>query len=355
MEKLTVLGVEDGELLLGAPDGGRFTVAVDDALRAQLRRSSHAEGEAPRLSPREIQAHIRSGMSAAEVASVTGASIEYVQRFEGPVLAEREYVVDTALAVPVQPGADADPFGERPTFGGAIRRRLVDAEAWGERWTSWKDEGGGWVVKLSFVAAEVEHDARWAFDPKRQALSPLNAEAERLSSRDGTTIVPRLHAVPAQNGEAAPSGEPVATAPLPGLPTAGRAGRADRGPRFDSDAFRLDEDGDPPAPVPIAAHVTVPGSASDAAAPSAQTADLLEALRRRRGQRETIEPEPEAPDSANPGTANLGTVTLLEVPIDASAGDGPAAPTPTPSRSKRNRANMPSWDDIVFGTRPDED
>ena len=60
-------------------------------------------------------------MSAQDVASITGVPLEYIQRFEGPVLAEREYVVETALGVPVHTAADTNPFGTGMTFGTAIR------------------------------------------------------------------------------------------------------------------------------------------------------------------------------------------------------------------------------------------
>src|SRR5690606_7878275 len=92
---------------------------------------------------------------------------------------------------------EVDPLAGGATFGGVIRRRLVDAGALGERWASWKEDGGSWIVKLTFVAEQVEHDARWSFDPKKQALAPLNNEALSLSQLGELppSLVPRLRAV----------------------------------------------------------------------------------------------------------------------------------------------------------------
>jgi hypothetical protein len=39
----------------------------------------------------------------------------------------------------------------------------------------------------------------------------------------------------------------------------------------------------------------------------------------------------------------------------ASHDDGDDAPEEKPTGSKKNRPEMPSWDDIVFGTRSDDD
>src|SRR5689334_2311051 len=153
MEQLKVIGIEDGVLVLATESGDRFALPVDETLRAQLRRSSRdPESRAARPSPRDIQSHIRAGLSAEEVASLLGIRVEDVARFEGPVLAEREHVVGQALAVPVLLGGDLE-GDAHPTFGSAVRGKLADAGATGERWTSWK-EHSGWIVKLEFTAAD---------------------------------------------------------------------------------------------------------------------------------------------------------------------------------------------------------
>ena len=200
MEQLKVIGTEDESLVLATESGDRFSLAVDDVLRIELRkarRDRETELPANRPSPREIQAHIRAGLSAQEVATLLGARVEDVARFEGPVLAEREHVVGQALAVPVLLGGDLE-GDAHPTFGSAVRAKLAEAGATGERWTSWK-EPTGWIVKLEFTASEVGHDARWSFEPRRGILSPLNADAIQLS-RQGSLpegLIPRLRALDA--------------------------------------------------------------------------------------------------------------------------------------------------------------
>lgn len=328
MQDLRVIGVENGALLVAADDGTRFRIAIDEVLQSKLRQSVPDPGTGPKLSPREIQAHIRSGMSAQDVASITGAPLEYIQRYEGPVLAEREFVVESALGVPVRMAGDTDPLSSGKTFGTAIRERLHELGALGERWASWK-EATGWVVKLAFTANQIDHDARWQFDPKKQSLVPLNNEAVSLSHGEATSpLIPRLRAV----------------APEPAPDQA----------RFDSGAFEFDESQLPPTepvvkPIPI-------GRAQDEPVHGNQTADLLEALRRRRGERESASFDDEDARAAHPST---GSIRIVDVPIEDFGGE-PEAPQrstqPQPRVKKgQGRVSMPSWDEIVFGARPDDD
>ena len=139
MEQLKVIGTEDDVIVLATESGDRFALPLDEALRAELRRARRdrePDERAARPSPREIQTHIRAGLSTQEVATLLGARIEDVARFEGPVLAEREHIVGQALAVPVLLGGDF--AGEaNPTFGAAVRGKLAEASASGERWSRW--------------------------------------------------------------------------------------------------------------------------------------------------------------------------------------------------------------------------
>ncbi|MEI5582999.1 MULTISPECIES: septation protein SepH [unclassified Agromyces] len=368
MQELKVIGVEDGALVAASEDGARFRIEIDEVLQSRIRHAIPETHAGPRLSPREVQAHIRSGLSAEEVSELTGASVEFIRRFEGPVIAEREHIVTSALAVPMHGPGDAD--GDEPaSFGSVVRERLAGLGAHGERWASWKDEELGWMVKLEFTADGIDHDARWSFEPRKQALHPQNADAATLSKQGEVRggMIPRLRAVSPD----------------------------DESSRFDSGAFTFEasdtaDDDTAPQPELIAPRAAAPASsaavaraaikrADEPAPPTGETADLLEALRRRRGERESVsgasermpQPAPFAPAAA-PGVQAEPTATpgaLTPEPPTAEADDahaeesragaaaralwgGKASGT---TRAKKGRAAMPSWDEIVFGARTDDD
>jgi len=339
MENVTIVGTEAGVLVLATESGQRFALPIDDVLHRELRRATReAEPAATRLaaSPRDIQAHIRAGLSASEVAALLGVSEADVARFEGPVLAEREHIVGQALAVPVLIGSEVEPDAQ-PTFGTAIRAKLADLEASDERWASWKDESG-WTVKLEFTANEVAHDARWTFDPRRSTLTPANGDATQLS-RQGSLpdgLIPRLRAVDAE-----------------------RVSPYKDDSRFDSGAFgpRLlpqpEEDESTPQTTDRASAAVQDAAARRApeqTQTSAETADLLEALRRRRGQRETA---PLFEDDEDDSPIALFDAAEVE-DVDPEPEHTPRAePAEAGGRRKRRNA-MPSWDEIVFGARTDE-
>jgi hypothetical protein len=352
---LKVIGVENGALLAASDAGERYRIAIDEVLQSRLRQGrTEANTNGPKLSPREVQAHIRAGMSAEDVAAVTGASIEYIERFEGPILAEREHMVASALSVPVHTAAEVDPL-EGATFGSVIRDRLASLGVSGERWASWKEQEGGWIVKLAFTADSIDHDARWSYDARKHALAPLNSEATTLSQQGELqgALIPRLRAVTPHTSETDES-------------------------RFDSGAFTfrdLSNDLVGPDTVPHlepVAYGRSTSAANNSIAVSAikrsndddpkdvhQTADLLEALRRRRGEREAASYDDQAQQA---GEADNG-VRVVDVPLDDFTQlDQPphepvtaVAAAPQQRQSKKGRASMPSWDEIVFGARSDDD
>lgn len=368
MQELKVIGVEDGALVAASEDGARFRIEIDEVLQSRIRHAVPETHTGPKLSPREVQAHIRSGLSAEEVAELTGASVEFIRRFEGPVLAEREHMVTSALAVPMHAPGEAD--ADEPTsFGSLVRERLAGLGAHGERWASWKDEERGWMVKLEFTADGIDHDARWSFEPRKQALHPQNADAATLSKQGEVRggMIPRLRAVSPD----------------------------DESSRFDSGAFTFDASDtadDDTAPQPEVSAPRQPAPASSAAVaraaikradepapPTGETADLLEALRRRRGERESVtgstermsHPAPLAPTppsvatptpAAAPASAAPETATpradderVEESPAGTAARALWGGKASSTTRSKKGRAAMPSWDEIVFGARTDDD
>ncbi|MCU1438425.1 MAG: DNA-binding protein [Naasia sp.] len=380
MQQLRAVGVEDGAILATSEDGTEFRILLDEEIRARLRTAAPAPGVGRKSNPREIQTYIRGGMSADQVAKYTGAPIEYVQRFEGPILAEREYMVDTAMAVPVL-NPHASELAAPATFGSAMEERLGQLAAAHPRWSSWKDPEGGWVLKVTFTADGIEHDARWSFDPKKQQLAPLNNEAVALSQQGdiGATLQPRLRAVPSEqprqdstrfDSSAFAIPEDAPELPEPELPTTVAPTLREAAHREPSHR----ESGQPdagyrePAPSTGRIRIAQPKTGSigvirqedHSVRESGGTADLLEALRRRRGEREgaTFDEEP-----LRPATSPIRTLerTRVDHPASTPTAEVQRGPRPTPTGpvpvkgGRRGRTSMPSWDEIVFGARPEDD
>ena len=345
MQTLTVVGVEDDFLIVVSEAGERFRIPLSQPLFDAVKRSSSPKpSSARRVSPKDIQAHFRRGLSAQQVADVTGETIDYVSLFEGPVVAEREFIVEQARLI-----AFGKTTGERDnsgTFGFSVSKRLEELGASQPEWSAWREESG-WLVEVTFTDNDVEHRARWAFDPRKQILIPQNDDASVLSQEHPIQgpLIPRLRPVGTTDDHSA-------------------------GDRFDSEIFEdmpLNDTAPLLEPVPYGR--TGPSATPEEDENSTNnTADLLEALRRRRGERE---PAPDYDDessrNAHPSTGNIRLVSDDEVApvhhlsfpsvtndevVDDDVPDAPVPPKPSP---RKDRPEMPSWDDIVFGTKSDDD
>ncbi|OUE18604.1 hypothetical protein BFL34_02636 [Clavibacter michiganensis] len=395
MQDLKIVGVEDGALVVEAAGGDRHRLVMDDAFRSALRRQSADGGATRKAAPRIIQSFIRQGMSAEDVARETGASVEYVRKFEGPVVAEREHVVRSAMKVPVHTAIEVDPMGQGTLFGQVIEERLESLGAQEVRWSSWKEQLGGWVVKVAFTSEEIEHDARWSYDAKKHALSPANNEAITLSQQGEIrgALIPRLRALPPEAADTHEEAgvtrfdsgafrlpEPTASSTQDTAPQPWEAPRRDEG----ASVSHLGRQGNHPAGTQQPARV--------AQVELNETADLLEALRRRRGERESVPREDEGDDPVEDAPApapaarrdeplsrprggqrsvpplrsavipGIGRVdTGRDRPRDEAEDEGLRTPGTGEGRGsgkpsgRRGRTAMPSWDEIVFGARSDDD
>jgi len=186
MNELNLVGLhEDGEsLVLAGPMGERYTVRIDDALRAAVRRDRPQleqlrASQAAALPVREIQARIRAGATAEEVAAEAGVPVEHVRRYEGPVLAEREHVVDRVRATRL---GDAD----APTLADLVADRLASRDVDPEDvvWDAARDASGTWRATARFVAGGADRTATWAYDASSREVRALDDEARWLSENE---------------------------------------------------------------------------------------------------------------------------------------------------------------------------
>jgi urease gamma subunit len=337
MKDIKFLGTDGDFLLLETAEGQRYRLLVDDAVRRASRGEASNQLDAPSISPREIQEEIRVGRTIEDVVRASGAPEEYVRKFAQPVLDELNHAVLNALTVRLEIAGDR--FNE-PTareFGEIIKSRLAASGAGIERWSAMKAPDHGFFIYCEFEINGETKKATWSYDPKRLALGPENDTAIALSSQDRlASQAPRLR--------------PVATEPT-GVTQS------------------LGETVDLVASMPATSAPLLVSSSDESEPKLSETADLLEALRKKRSARESVEdlePHPStkglrivelAPEDLYEDSSNYEQLSEpnLEVVTDPTPEPSPAPLSQEPQVSpKRGRASIPSWDEIVFGTKTED-
>lgn len=394
MQDLRLIGVhEDGQhLLLANADGGRFRLPLDEALRAAARRDRPRLGQLQieiegGLRPRDVQALIRRGLSAEEVADRAGWTVEKVRRFEGPVLAEREYVAAKARQCAVGsrgngPLTLADRVADRLKDRG-VERDAVD-------WDSARDEEGTWQLSMTFSAGGRQRTATWRYEPLGGSVTATNDEARWLSEDATPGAIPTPHRavlegdldvydIDADGGlERAPR-EPTRPARGPHDPidlmaamreqsARGRKRRrsspthtpgadALRGDALPLEDLHLDPTFVPPPPPPVA----VP---ADGDGPGVGAHDEMTAHGELAAEAEEFIVHDLPVDDADAAPAEAEHSMDDPEPTDDPASNASATPENTasersgakrppmrPTPSRKGRPSVPSWDDIVFGTK----
>ncbi|RPF21012.1 septation protein SepH [Myceligenerans xiligouense] len=196
---------EDGDrLVVVGPDGAEHTLPITDALRAAVR------GDRPRMEsiradeelamrPRDIQARLRAGATADDLAAESGMPTEQIRRFEYPVASEREHAVGRVRAKAVM-----SEDGGTATIGDLADKRLRErgSSPATVTWTATREGVAPWVVTLRFTVDAGERVARWSFDPRGGAVIALDDEARWLAlpEDDGGPVSRTVTALPPTRG-----------------------------------------------------------------------------------------------------------------------------------------------------------
>jgi hypothetical protein len=400
MEDLKLIGVqEDGQhLLLSGPDGEHYRLVLDDALRAAARRDRPGLGQLQTemeggMRPREVQALIRAGATAEEVAERAGWTVEKVRPYEVPIIAERVHIAEQARLVRVRSRGGSGPGGTggsggsmAPTLQGRVAQRMRERGVDPDRnvWDSWRAvEERHWTVVLTFAAGGRQRQAVWTYDPVLRTVEPAEDEARWLSADEPVAVGP-LPAVPprassvydveAEGGVAASPRRPGArstheeepldlmTAMRQRTTVGRRAGRRRSGShepvrREIAPALPLESDSH------LEPAVEPPVEPSGAESPPLED-EQVETESAEESVEESLEEAiEESADEPTEGRAPSSEEEAEPADDEAEASEWEAVaaapssePTPLTKKSaarRKQRPSVPSWDDIMFGTKRD--
>lgn len=185
---------------------GNFLVEIDTRLRRTLEEVARLEAEAKgtkpqkaepsgepaepekrasKLSPKEIQNHLRRGKTAQEVARMAETDTSWVERFTSPILEERGRVVDAVKSASITKsrlGKSALAVGEAIAANLRDRRVSLPPEILNEGWNARLREGR-WDVTFTYMSRGRGMDASFRFDPETRQVEATNPLARELAWR----------------------------------------------------------------------------------------------------------------------------------------------------------------------------
>ena len=309
------VGADEETLVFTDSEGRRYTTPITDELRGAVRRDRpriEAVSEDRPLRPREIQALLRAGACAVDIAREHNVEVSQITRYEAPVQAEKDYALSRALSSHIGSLPDSPVMGDLVVDRLAARGVSPDSL----NWSASRQADSPWVIQLTFVQGAVEHGAQWRL-PSSGHLEAIDEEARWLTETASPTGVQTFAALPT---------------PAP-LPTADEDDMQQREALIDQlnsqrgkpqeIEYDIDEDEE---------DEDLPHLPAGVESLAARIHSLTEA------RRSSTQADEETQSGAQTDEPPLPLEQLEDVPS-----------APAPKKSKRR--SVPSWDEIVFGSR----
>ena len=183
---------EDGNhLSLVDGDGNNYSVRISDTLRATVNQprltSVPAVDAQETISVKEIQRRLRAGESFEQIARDGQTTVEKVERFSGPIMQEREYILSNARDLVMRKDAHRTDL----TFGEVVLAKLaprgVDTDQ--VSWNTWRQPDGVWHIELHYPNRDGNGVATWNFDLARRALDASDDNGAWLIDEEAPTRI----------------------------------------------------------------------------------------------------------------------------------------------------------------------
>src|SRR5918911_564927 len=154
---------EDGQALVLADEVGRLlTLPIDDRISTMIRpegglrpAASVTSESTSSLSPRDIQARIRAGESADDVARIAGVPVDRVLRYAGPVLQERAMLAQHARRTKLKTSEKGQSLAE--VVDARLSQHGIDTEK--ISWDAYRRDDGTWRILATWPSGKATAQA----------------------------------------------------------------------------------------------------------------------------------------------------------------------------------------------------
>ncbi len=172
-------------------DGNEFTLRISDTLRATINQprlaAVPASDEEVTITVKEIQRRLRARDAPEVIAREGNTTVDKVARFSGPILQEREYILNQARSA----GLRKDSTRLDISFLDAVINKLVPrgVDAEDLSWNTWRLPDATWHIELHYPNRDGNGVASWNFDTSRRTINPTDDNGAWLIGEDAPARV----------------------------------------------------------------------------------------------------------------------------------------------------------------------
>ena len=161
--------------------GAKFSLPITENLKTALTQprlvSVAPIDERPSVGVKEIQARLRAGESMGSISRTTDWSVEKIEKFSGPILQERAYVIETARKSYLRREASS-PTLDEATFI-QLSSHGVDMEA--VEWNTHRNVDGTWNIVVQYPNIDGTAEANWNFELGNRILTAQDDSARWIA------------------------------------------------------------------------------------------------------------------------------------------------------------------------------
>jgi len=184
---------EDGShLSLVDTDGNNYSLRISDTLRATVNQprltSVPAIDAVETISVKEIQRRLRAGDSFEQIAREGQTTVDKVERFSGPIMQEREYILENARNLIMRKDIHRIDLTFRDVVLAKLAARGVDTDE--VSWNTWRQPDGTWHIELHYPNRDGNGIATWNFDLSRRALDASDDNGAWLIDEEAPVRAP---------------------------------------------------------------------------------------------------------------------------------------------------------------------
>ena len=172
---------EDGSTLeLADDEGNGYSLRINENLKSLVnapRLSSVSPiDERPSFSVKDIQNRLRSGESMDAISRSTDWPIEKIEKFAGPILQERAFVIETALKTKISKEENSLTLAEITNKQLSEHGANLDEV----EWNTHRNLDGSWNLVILYPSRSGISQANWNFDLTNRTFEPVDDAAHWL-------------------------------------------------------------------------------------------------------------------------------------------------------------------------------